>query len=181
MQYNDIWASNNRGTRLRDAFNAEVDHNYYHKIIGSAIHTGYNDMYSSSGQVLTQKIHNNTFELAGGSAFLYGEQQGLIMESNKFLCYSGGCSGSFLIRLDNWASPFSGYPVGVAPSTNTVTQPSGSFFLGSSIKPGSVVSLGGFSHSGNNNIFTINAATTKSLTLKDPNNLLLELAERAPR
>lgn len=181
VQYNDIWVSNNRGTRLRDALNAEVDHNYYHKIIGAAVHTGYNDIYSSTGQVLTQKIHNNTFELAGGSAFLYGDQQGLISESNKFLCYSGGCSGSFLIRLDNWASTFSGYPVGVSPSANTVTQPSGSFFLGSSIRPGSVVSLGGFSHSGNNSIFTVNTATTKTLTLNDPNNLLVSETSSSAR
>lgn len=178
VQYNDIWASNNRATRLRDALNAEVDHNYYHKIsvsngyTGSGIHSGYNDVHSALGQLVTQKIHNNTFELAGGSAFLYGEQQGFISESNKFLCYSGGCSNSFIIRLDNWASSFDSYPVAVAPLANTVTQAAGSFFVGSSIRPGSIVSFGGFSHSGNNNIFTVKTATTKTLTLNDPSNLL---------
>ena len=178
VQYNDIWASNNRGTRLRDAFYTEVDHNYYHGIsvvngyTGMAIHTGDNDVNSGQGQVVPQTIHHNTFELAGGWGLFYRAQQGLVVESNRFTCFSGGCDGSLLMRVENGAGGFS-YPAGVIASANTVTQASGSFVLGTAIKTGSVISFEGFAHAGNNQIFTVSSSTSKALTLSDPNNLLV--------
>jgi hypothetical protein len=179
VQYNDVWASNNRGTRLRDAFYTEVDHNYYHQIsvangyTGLAIHTGDNDINSGQGQVVPQTVHHNTFELAGGWAFFYRAQQGLVVESNKFLCYSGGCYGSLLMRIQNGARTFNSYPVAVSSTANTVAQTSGSFVLGNAIKAGSVLSFEGFAHTSNNNRFTVSGSTSKTLILSDPNNLLV--------
>lgn len=181
VQYNDIWPTNNRGTRLRDAFNAEVDHNYYHQVLASAIHTGDNDRNSGQGQVLKQSIHHNTFELAGGQAILYRAQQGLVSESNKFRCYSGGCFGSKLIRVENFAGHFNSYPVTVSSTSHSVSQPSGSFLSASAIKPGSVIGLGGFTNSRNNNIFPIPAAQPTTLNLSDPTNLLVSEKSTAAR
>jgi len=174
VQYNDVWPTNNRGTRLRDTFDAEVDHNYYHQVSASAIHSGDNDRYSGEGQVVAQSIHHNTFDLAsGGVAILYRSQQGLVSESNRFRCASGGCYGSKLMRVENWARTFNSYPVSVSSTAHSLTEPSGSFLSGGAIKPNSVVSFGGFTNTRNNNIFSISVAMPTTLGISDPTSLLL--------
>ena len=191
-QYNDLWpnsidgstcqpsnGSTNRGIRLRDAFNAEVDRNYVHCFTDVAIHTGDPDIHSGIGAGLNQNIHDNIIELAGGSGVLNYEQQGITLNNNTFLCASAGCSGSSLVNLQNFMLNFGGGSVTVNAVAKTITQASGNWQTNNSgsasptIDVGSQVSLLGFSNAGNNNTFTITAVTATSITVADPNNLLV--------
>jgi hypothetical protein len=179
VAYNDIFPQNNRAIRLRDAFNAEVDHNFVHQLnsangyAGSAIHAGDNDINSGRGQVVPIRIHNNTFELAANSRALHlNGQQGFTSESDTFACSSTGCTGAQLMFMATGPANF-GYPVTVDAANKTITQASGNFKTGTSVKPGSVLMFVGFTKPGNNQVFTVTDVSAKALTVSDPSSLLV--------
>ena len=179
VQYNDIYPLNNRAIRLRDAFDAEVDHNFVHELIsangynGAGIHAGDNDINSGRGAIVSLNIHNNTFELAAnGEGIHVGGQRGLVSLSDIFSCHSNGCPGAHLLVVENWPTNF-GYPVTVDAIAKTVTQSHGNFKRGVAVRPGSVLSFVGFANPGNNRVFTVTAVSPKTLTLTDPTDSLV--------
>ena len=179
VEYNDLYPNNNRAIRLRDAFHAEVDHNFIHELSsangypGTGLHTGDNDINSGRGQILNQNIHQNTFELGlNARAILIAGQQGVTSESDSYLCAAAGCSGAQLVVVGNGPSPF-GTSATVNASAKTITQVTGNFRSGTSASVGSILSFMGFSNPGNNNIFTVTAITRTVLTLSDPKGLLV--------
>lgn len=180
VQYNDIYPMNNRAIRLRDAFEAEVDHNFIHQLIsvngyrGAGIHAGDNDIHSGQGQVVPVKMHNNTFELgSGGLGIVLRAQQGLSSDSDNFTCYSGGCDGAQLMIMQDLPTSFA-YPVTVDSDAATVTQgAAGNFKRGTSVKAGSVLTFTGFTQSANNHTFTVISVDTKVLKLADPDKMLV--------
>jgi hypothetical protein len=179
IQYNDIWPSNNRGTRLRDAFNAEVDHNYYHELSaanafrGACWHTGDNDIGSGIGQTLSQNIHNNICELGTRTVGIHVTgQQGVTLESNTFLCAAGGCDNVILNETGTGSGSFPGGIV-VDATAKTFTCARCSFTSGGAIKPGSVLAFDGFKNVANDNVYTVTAITPRIITVSDPNNQLV--------
>jgi hypothetical protein len=181
VQYNDIYPLNNRAIRLRDAFNAEVDHNFIHQLTaangyrGAGVHAGDNDIHSGQGQIVPIKIHDNTFELGpGGLGIVLRAQQGLSSDSDSFICYSGGCDGAQFMVLQDVPTAFV-YPVAVDGRAGTVTQSrTGNFMKGTSVKPGSVLTFSGFTQPGNNHTFRVTSVTPNVLTLSDPDNVLVD-------
>jgi len=182
VQYNDIWATNNRGVRLRDAFNAEVDHNYFHGLLnangytGVAVHTGDNDTNSSFGQNLNQSIHDNTIELgAGAYAIFLRDQVGVLMANNTYLCAQGGCSNAKVANIGNL--PLVG-GLSINQTTKVLSCSGCDFYNGGrSYKIGSSITLGGWSNAGNNATFMIavgpSSTNTTQMVLSDSNNTLV--------
>src|SRR5579864_622297 len=173
VQYNDIWPSNNRGTRLRDAFHAEVDHNYYHELStangfrGACWHTGDNDIGSGIGQTLSQNIHNNICELGTLTVGIHVTgQQGVTLESNTFLCAAGGCDNVILNETGTGSGSFPGGIV-VDATAQTFTCARCSFTAGGAIKAGSIVAFDGFMNVANNNVYTVRAITPRVMTVSE--------------
>jgi hypothetical protein len=185
VQYNDLYPANNRAIRLRDALGAEVDHNFIHQMTsangyaGHGIHTGDNDINSGQGQTLGQRIHNNIFELGENAlAISVVGQRAFMSDSDTFMCYSAGCAGAQIMLTRNAGTSF-GYPVTVNAATKTITQASGNFSRGTSLKPDSLLSFGGFSQPGNDQVFAITSVTPTVLTLSDPKNELVDEVSRS--
>ena len=182
VQYNDIWATNNRGVRLRDALNAEVDHNYFHGLLtansytGVAVHTGDNDVNSSFGQNLNQNIHDNTIELGAGAYGIFlRDQVGVLMANNTYLCAQAGCSNAKIVNIGNL--PLMG-GTAIDQITKVLTCSGCDFYNGGrAYKTGSSIRLSGWSNNGNNGTFVVavgpSSSNTKQMVLADPNNVLI--------
>lgn len=174
VQYNDIWPTNNRAVRLRDAFDAEVDHNYIHGLIGAngytgaALHTGDNDIHSGAGQTLNQNVHDNTVELGTGSlGMLLRSQEGVSLANNTFLCTQSGCTGAKIADVEN--SEISG-GLSINQTSKVLSCSSCDFYGGGRLyKTGSAITLSGWNNSGNNGTFVIAAGPTSST----PNQMVL--------
>ena len=175
VQYNDLYENQSR-VRLRDAFNAEVDHNYIHNVSHFAIHTGDNDINSAFGQDLNQTVHDNTIELAAGGQGLYlVAQQGVLMSNNSFLCAQSGCAGAQVVDIVDYGVT-SG--VSINQTTKVLTCANCDFFNGGrAYRTGSSVTLTGWSNAGNNGTFKVavgpSPSATTQMVLSDPNNLLV--------
>ena len=182
IAYNDIAPTNNRGIRLRDAINAEVDHNYIHGLIkangyaGAAVHSGDNDIHTSAGQALNQSVHDNTIELGANSlALMFRSQQGLTFDNNTYLCASSGCSEASLANIENFAITGG---LSINQTTKVLSCATCDFYLGGRrFKTGSYVTLSGWNNAGNNHTFLVtvgpNSTMPTQLVLSDPNNQLV--------
>jgi hypothetical protein len=173
VQYNELY-SNRARLRLRDAFNAEVDHNYIHNSMLVAMHTGDSDINSGWGQNLRQSIHDNTIELAASSRALHVvDQQGVTLSNNSYLCAASGCAGAQIAELDD----SSVIGVAIDQSTKILSCSTCNFYNGGrGYKTGSYVTLSGWNNAGNNGIYLVAAGPTASaptqMVLADPSNLL---------
>ena len=182
VQYNDLWPTNNRGVRLRDAFNAEVDHNYFHSLLnangyrGVAVHTGDNDIHSAFGQNLNQKVHDNTIELAaGGLGVFVRDQQGITLAANSYTCAQSGCTSARVADVENLPA-VGGFTINQV--TKVLSCSTCDFYNGGrAYKTGSSITLAGWANPGNNGTFVVaigpSSTSATQMVLSDPNNQLV--------
>jgi len=181
VAFNDLWPTSNRAIRVRDALNAEVDHNHIHGATFVAIHSGDNNVSSGLGVNLNQNIHDNTIELTTGmfygtsvvgNALYMLSQQGVTLSNNTYLCGGSGCAGAIIVNIENAARTFGG-TITVSAASKTITQSTGNFTNTPAVAVGSVLSFTGFANQGNNGTFTVTAVSPTQIVLADPNNQLV--------